>query len=98
MVKALGIEIRPLLDDPLPSNGFACWEPWPPRVAQHFFMKRFRELAHASRSSMSPNALLRTRGGPTGKVILASSNSEPLRAGGVRSERALIGDRREGTT
>lgn len=40
MVKALGIEIHPLLDDPLPPNGFAPWEPWPPRVAQHLFMER----------------------------------------------------------
>ena len=55
MVEALGIEIRPLLDDPLPSNGFAPWEPWPPIAAQHFFMERFRELAHAPRSSMSPS-------------------------------------------
>ena len=55
MVEALGIEIRPLLDDPLPSNGFAPWEPRPPRAAQDLFMERFRELAHASRSSMSPS-------------------------------------------
>ena len=55
MVEALGIEIPPLLDDPLPRNGFARWEPWPPRAAQHLFMQRFRELAHASRSSMSPS-------------------------------------------
>ena len=55
MVKALGIEIHPLLDDPLPPNGFARWEPWPPRAAQHLFMERFRELAHASRCSMSPS-------------------------------------------
>ena len=53
MVKALGIEIHPLLDDPLSPNGFARWEPWPPRAAQHLFTERFRELAHASRSSMS---------------------------------------------
>ena len=33
MVKALGIEIRPLLDDPLPPNGFQRGEPWPPRGA-----------------------------------------------------------------
>jgi 5'-nucleotidase len=48
-VEALGIEIPPLLDDPLPRNGFARWEPWPPRAAQDLFMQRFRELAHASR-------------------------------------------------
>ena len=66
MVEALGIEIPPLLDDPLPRNGFAPWEPWPPRAAQHLFMQRFRELAHASRSSSAiPNALLRTRGKPS---------------------------------
>src|SRR5271165_5086986 len=35
MVEALGIEIHPLLDDPLP----------PTRAAQHLFMERFRELA-----------------------------------------------------
>jgi len=55
MVEALGIEIRPLLDDPLLPNGFQRWEPWPPRAAQHLFMERFRELARASRSSMSPS-------------------------------------------
>ena len=49
MVEALGIEIPPLLDDPLPRNGFAPWEPRPPRAAQDLFMQRFRELAHASR-------------------------------------------------
>jgi hypothetical protein len=30
MVKGLGIEIHPLLDDPFPRNRFARWEPWPP--------------------------------------------------------------------
>ena len=55
MVEALGIEIDPLLNDPLPPNGFQRWEPWPPRAAQHLFMERFRELARASRSSMSPS-------------------------------------------
>ena len=55
MVKALGIEIRPLLVDPLPPNGFQPWEPWPPGAAEHLFMERFRELARASRSSMSPS-------------------------------------------
>ena len=55
VVEALGIQIHPLLDDPLPPNGFQRWEPWPPRAAQHLFMERFRELAHASRSSMSPS-------------------------------------------
>jgi hypothetical protein len=54
MVEALGIAIPPLLEDPLPPNGFAGWEPWPPQAAQHFFMARFRELAHASRSRVSP--------------------------------------------
>ena len=49
MVKALGIEIPPLLDDPVPRNGFAPWEPWPPGAAEDLFMQRFRELAHASR-------------------------------------------------
>jgi len=51
-VEALGIESPPLLDDPLPPSGFAPWEPWPPRAAQHLFMQRFRELAHGSRSSV----------------------------------------------
>jgi hypothetical protein len=37
IVKALGIEIDPLLDDPLPQNGFARCGPWPPRATQHFF-------------------------------------------------------------
>ena len=35
MVEALGIAIPPLLDDPLPPNRFARWEPWPPQAAQH---------------------------------------------------------------
>ncbi len=55
MLEALGIEIHPLLDDPLPPNGFARWEPWPPGAAQHLFIERFRKLAHASGSSMSPS-------------------------------------------
>jgi hypothetical protein len=55
IVKALGIEIDPLLDDPRPQNGFARCGPWPPRATQHFFMERFRELAHASQSSVSPS-------------------------------------------
>ena len=55
MVEALGIAIPPLLDDPLPPNGFARWEPWPPEAAQHLFMERFRKLAHACRSSLSPS-------------------------------------------
>ena len=55
MVEALGIAIPPLLEDPLPRNGFAPWEPWPPQAAQHLFMERFRELAHPSRSSLSPS-------------------------------------------
>ena len=55
MVEALGIAIPPLLDDPLPPNGFARWEPWPPQAAQHRFMARFRELADASRSRLSPS-------------------------------------------
>ena len=28
--RTLGIEIAPLLDDPLAPRGFAPWEPWPP--------------------------------------------------------------------
>ena len=55
MVKALGTEIHPLLDDPLPPNGFARLEPCPPPAAQDLFMERFRELADASRSGMSPS-------------------------------------------
>ncbi len=55
MVKALGIEIPPLLVDPLPPNGFAPWETWPPGAAEHLFIERFRKLAHASRSGMSPS-------------------------------------------
>ena len=55
MVEALGIEIHPLLDDPLPPNGFALWEPWPPRAAEHLFIERFHELAYASGSSTSPS-------------------------------------------
>ena len=53
MVEALGIAIPPLLDDPLPPNGFARWEPWPPESAEHLFMARFCELSQASRSSLS---------------------------------------------
>jgi hypothetical protein len=78
MVKALGIEIHPLRDDPLPPNGFARWEPWPPQASQHLFMERFRELAHASQSShvAIPNGLLWTRGKPSRNAILTSSISE----------------------
>jgi hypothetical protein len=46
MAEALGIEIPPLLDDPIPPNGFARWEPWPPQATRHLFMERFREFAH----------------------------------------------------
>ena len=57
MVEALGIAIPPLLDDPLPSSGFARWEPWPPQAAQYRFMARFRELADASRSRLPPSRM-----------------------------------------
>ncbi len=55
MVKALGIKVRPLREDPLPPNGFAPWEPWPPQAAENLFMERFYELARVSRSRMSPS-------------------------------------------
>jgi len=55
MVKALGIKVRPLREDPLPPNGFAPWEPWPPQAAENLFMERFYELARVSRSPMSPS-------------------------------------------
>ena len=51
--RTLGIEIAPLLDDPLAPRGFAPWEPWPPRVAQRLFMERLRPLLHAHRSSLA---------------------------------------------
>ena len=71
MVKALGIEIRPLLDDPLPPNGFAPWEPWPPGAAEHLFIERFRELASCVpvQHVAIPNALLRMRGMPSCDAI-----------------------------
>ena len=55
VVEALGIQIHPLLDDPLPPNGFQRWEPWPPRAAQHLFDGAVPRAARASRSSMSPS-------------------------------------------
>jgi hypothetical protein len=54
MVEALGIETPPLRDDPLPPNGFAPWEPWPPPAAKDAFANRLRELAHAPRPNLPP--------------------------------------------
>jgi tetratricopeptide (TPR) repeat protein len=64
MVKALGIEIHPLLEDPLSPNRFAPWEPWPPRVAERFFAKRLRKLGHGPRSNTS-SSRTRAFGRPT---------------------------------
>jgi uncharacterized protein len=64
MVKALGIEIHPLLEDPLSPNRFAPWEPWPPRVAERFFAKRLRKLGHGPRSNSS-SSRTRAFGRPT---------------------------------
>jgi uncharacterized protein len=55
MVEALRIEMAPLPDDPLPPNGFAPWEPWPPRIAERVFTKRLRELVHPPRLNPSPS-------------------------------------------
>jgi hypothetical protein len=78
MVKALGIDIHPLLDDPPPPNGFAPWEPCPPRAAQHLFMEGFLELVHASRSNMPASRTpgFWTRGRPSCDAIMTSSISE----------------------
>ena len=53
MQKALGIEIVPLLGDPLLPRGLAPWEPWPPRAAQRLFAERFLGLAHAHRAELA---------------------------------------------
>jgi hypothetical protein len=34
MVRSLGIEVHPLLDDPLPPCGYSGWDPWPPSVSR----------------------------------------------------------------
>ncbi len=42
---ALGIQIRPLADDPLPQlAGLKPWEPWPARTAAALFLAKLREL------------------------------------------------------
>ena len=41
----LGIQIRPLTDDPLPQfAGLKSWEPWPARTAAALFLAKLREL------------------------------------------------------
>jgi hypothetical protein len=41
----LGIQIRPLTDDPLPAlTGLKPWEPWPARTAAALFLAKLREL------------------------------------------------------
>jgi 5'-deoxynucleotidase YfbR-like HD superfamily hydrolase len=42
---ALKIRLTPLADDPLaPGDGFAPWEPWPPRTAAALFLARLEQL------------------------------------------------------
>lgn len=41
----LGIQLRPLTDDPLPQiSGLKPWEPWPARTAAALFLAKLREL------------------------------------------------------
>jgi uncharacterized protein len=54
MRNALGIDLAPLLDDPLPRRGFEPWEPWPPMVAERLFTARFRALAIAHDDDLRP--------------------------------------------
>lgn len=43
--ETLGIEMRPLMDDPLPTlAGLKPWEPWPARSAAAVFLAKLREL------------------------------------------------------
>jgi hypothetical protein len=44
----LGIQVRPLNDDPLPQiPGLKPWEPWPARMAAALFLAKLRELTGA---------------------------------------------------
>ncbi len=45
LVETLGIELVPVMDDPLPRlEGLRPWEPWPPRLAAALFLAKLREL------------------------------------------------------
>jgi hypothetical protein len=40
----LGIDVRPLADDPLPTLGGLPWQPWPAGTAAALFLAKVREL------------------------------------------------------
>ena len=45
LVETLGIELVPVMEDPLPRlEGFRPWEPWPARLAAALFLAKLREL------------------------------------------------------
>jgi hypothetical protein len=45
----LGIELAPMMDDPLPLlAGLQPWQPWPPRRAAALFLAKLRELMNGS--------------------------------------------------
>ena len=49
ITEMLGIRLRPLAGDPLPSlDGSRPWEPWTPRRAASLFLVKLRELQHAT--------------------------------------------------
>jgi hypothetical protein len=62
MREHLGITLKPVADDPLPTpKGRQPWEPWPPQIAKTRFLAELERLAAARcTSSPPPSALARS--------------------------------------
>lgn len=49
MRDVLHLDLTPLSDCPIPSpNGFAPWEPWPPKLAERLFLEKLEALNAAT--------------------------------------------------
>ena len=58
LVETLGIELVPVMDDPLPRlEGRRPWEPWPARLAAALFLAKLRELTDDETQLNHPAAL-----------------------------------------
>ena len=56
--ETLGIELVPVMDDPLPRlKGFRPWEPWPAKLAAALFLAKLRELTDDEAQLDRPAAL-----------------------------------------
>ena len=58
LVETLGIELAPVMDDPLPRlESFRPWEPWPAKLAAALFLAKLRELTDDEAQLDRPAAL-----------------------------------------